>query len=496
MKTNRLRHLTLDFFRAVAPKINSNLNTNELNNISSMFHYVQSQLEAIDTEDSNQIEGLQYLDIFNPHLSIDQRGLSLKSLLEKTLGNEGWHLKWHNTAFGAEQPNPDWFAIEDTPEINIIFHVDPCKKELALTIWQPIQNYLLAFDRPPLPISILNYSQTNEKKPIGNHPQFLKALFQLEKVADSPLPVLIRGESGTGKEVMAEHLHNQSLNSSGPMVSINCAAFPKELLESELFGHEKGAFTGADKRKIGLIESATEGTLFMDEIGEMPLEMQAKFLRFLQNKEFRRIGGTQILHANVRLVFATHRDLEDMVKTNLFREDLYYRINVLSIELPSLKERKSDIPALVNRFLSELMISMNKSWHISPQLMAMFQSYDYPGNIRELKNIISRIATLSDEGILSPSTWPYQIKPDISDQKPETNLSPLTLPEISIPTNNEELKEAKKHIEEHLKKTIRDLELQYVQHHIEMSKGNVSEAATITGTNRTFFYKMLERAQN
>jgi two-component system, NtrC family, nitrogen regulation response regulator NtrX len=219
---------------------------------------------------------------------------------------------------------------------------------------------------------------------------------QVERVAASETRVCIRGETGTGKELVARTVHDRSARHSGPFVSLNCAAIPAELMESELFGHEKGAFTGAAVRHVGKFEQAHRGTLFLDEIGDMPLAMQAKLLRVLEENEIERVGGDRPIHVDVRVVVATHRDLEEQVKQGTFRQDLYHRIVVFSVVLPPLRERKEDIPALVGHFSAQ--VAEQNNWKVksfSKEALEELSRYEWPGNIRELRNAVERALLLS-----------------------------------------------------------------------------------------------------
>jgi PAS domain S-box-containing protein len=235
---------------------------------------------------------------------------------------------------------------------------------------------------------------------------FRKVLMYVEKVANTDSTVLILGETGTGKELIARALHNNSSRSKRSLVTVNCAALPAEMIESELFGHEKGAFTGAYEKKNGRFEYANQGTVFLDEIGELPLKLQSKLLRVLQEGEFQRLGGTETIKTNVRVVAATNRDLEKAVRKGEFREDLYYRLNVFPIEVPPLRERKEDIPLLVNHFVNKYAAKTGKTIHkISQKVQDKLMQYNWPGNIRELENVIERAVILSENGRLIIGDW-------------------------------------------------------------------------------------------
>jgi formate hydrogenlyase transcriptional activator len=236
---------------------------------------------------------------------------------------------------------------------------------------------------------------------IGNSPALESVLEQVEQVAPTDSTVLIQGETGTGKELIARAIHNLSARFGRPFIKLNCAAIPFDLLESELFGHERGAFTGAIAQKIGRFELADKGTLFLDEVGDIPPALQPKLLRVLQEQEFERLGSTRTHQVDVRLVAATNRNLVDMVKRNEFRSDLYYRLNVFPVPLPPLRERPEDIPALVEHFVGIYARRMQKQIeHIAPETMSALVSYEWPGNIRELQNFIERSVILTSGDVL------------------------------------------------------------------------------------------------
>jgi formate hydrogenlyase transcriptional activator len=236
---------------------------------------------------------------------------------------------------------------------------------------------------------------------IGRSPALETVLEQVERVAPTDSTVLIEGETGTGKELIARAIHNLSSRCGRAFIKLNCAAIPMDLLESELFGHERGAFTGAIAQKIGRFELADKGTLFLDEVGDIPLALQPKLLRVLQEQEFERLGSTRTHQMDVRLVAATNRDLTDMVKRSEFRSDLYYRLNVFPLMLPPLRARREDIPELVMHFVETLGRRLGREIErIPPETMSALSSYDWPGNIRELQNLIERAVILSNEGVL------------------------------------------------------------------------------------------------
>jgi len=250
---------------------------------------------------------------------------------------------------------------------------------------------------------------------IGNSPALEFVLAEVERVAPTDSTVLILGETGTGKELIARAIHNISARCGRPFIKLNCSAIPFDLLESELFGHEKGAFTGAVVQKIGRFEMADTGTLFLDEIGDLPLALQPKLLRVLQEQEFERLGSGRTHRINVRLVAATHRDLAETVKRNEFRSDLYYRLNVFPVVLPPLRERREDIPQLATHFVEIFARRMNKRIdHIPEGVLDAFVSYSWPGNVRELQNLVERAVIRSNNGVLPnplPDKNPVMVPP-------------------------------------------------------------------------------------
>lgn len=282
-------------------------------------------------------------------------------------------------------------------------------------------------------------------------------------VAETDTTVLIRGESGTGKELLAIAIHRASQRKNGPFIPVNCTAIPETLLESELFGHIKGSFTGASKSYAGLFQSAHGGTLFLDEIGDMPLHLQVKLLRVLQERQIRPVGSTQPIDVDVRIISATHRDLEEAIAAKQFREDLFYRLNVVSLVLPPLHERKEDIPVLANHFVQTLSSSMEKEVKgFTPEAMQTLIDAAWPGNIRQLYNVVEHAVTLTTSPLITEDLLHDAIK-----QQPKKILP---------------LAEAR-----------RQFEQQYLVQLLQTTQGNVSQAARIAHRNRTDFYKLLNR---
>jgi len=245
---------------------------------------------------------------------------------------------------------------------------------------------------------------------VGNSPPMRKAMELMEKVAPSKASVVITGQSGTGKEMVARAIHQLSPRRDKPFIAINCSAIPATLIESEMFGHERGAFTGADQRRLGAWELADAGTLFLDEVGEIPIELQAKFLRVLEEERLRRLGGKSEIAVDVRVISATNRDLKEEIKVGRFREDLYFRLNVFHINLAPLKERREDIPVLVQHFIDRFSRDAGKKLHgVSPQAMKFLTDYAWPGNIRELRNTLERAVILCGVGAIEPEHLPSEL---------------------------------------------------------------------------------------
>jgi transcriptional regulator with PAS, ATPase and Fis domain len=271
-------------------------------------------------------------------------------------------------------------------------------------------------------------AQPSSKGLVGSAPAFNRALAELQRVAQSELPVLLLGESGTGKELFARAMHEGSARARGPFVVVDCSGLTETLFESELFGYERGAFTGANQRKPGLVETAKGGTLFLDEIGDVPMAMQVKLLRLIESGTYRRVGGIETLQADFRLVAATHRPLRDMVAEKLFREDLYYRISTFPIRLPPLRERCDDIPILVDSLLARSASVSGVPIHASKAALALLESYEWPGNVRELRNVLERARLFADDGEIRPEHLGFDVTVSLPP-KPPSKIDDTTFEE-------------------------------------------------------------------
>lgn len=309
---------------------------------------------------------------------------------------------------------------------------------------------------------------------IADSPRMRDVLKTVDQIALSNATVLIEGASGTGKELLAHRMHEMSPRHKKPFVAVHCAALTDSLLASELFGHEKGAFTGASERKVGRFERAHEGTLFLDEIGEISAETQVKLLRVLQEREFERVGGTKTIKVDVRLICATNKNLHAEVQAGRFREDLYYRLNVINLKVPSLKERREDIPVLVNAFVKEFSRANNKKIkQVTEDAQEKLKAYDWPGNVRELKNIVERMVVLCDQEIIGVGNIPEDILSRTGAA--EGNTLPLS----GLGGNQQ----------------LEDVEREFIKAKLKEAHGNKSLAAKKLGISRRTLYRKIEEYQ-
>ncbi|HVZ74638.1 MAG TPA: sigma-54 dependent transcriptional regulator [Polyangia bacterium] len=309
---------------------------------------------------------------------------------------------------------------------------------------------------------------------VGDHPAMRLVLDRVEQIADTDASVLIRGETGTGKEVVARLVHGASGRRAGPFVAVNVSAIPEALAESELFGHVRGAFTGADKARTGRFVAAEGGTLFLDEIGEMPRGVQAKLLRALQDREVTPVGGTDPVRVDVRVVAATHRNLEEMVAAGTFREDLFYRLDVVPIEIPPLRERRADIPALAEHFRAEVNAREGRAVPgFAPEVLQRLSFYDWPGNVRELENLVERLVVLAGSRPIGMEDLPGHLRMTVVDLESAT----LDLPDAGVD----------------LRGFLTQVEERLICQALERTGGNKNRAAELLGMNRTTLVEKLRR---
>ena len=309
---------------------------------------------------------------------------------------------------------------------------------------------------------------------LGHHPVIEKVLSIARRVANTDSTVLIMGESGTGKELVARYIHANGGRSEQPFIAVNCGAIPSDLLESEMFGHERGAFTGAIAARMGMFQLANGGTIFLDEIGDMTVNLQVKLLRVLQEREIRPVGSDQTASVDVRVIAASNRDLSLEVGERRFREDLFYRLQVIPILLPPLRERRSDIPLLVGHFLDRYNTKHNgRSCRLADDAMVHLWEYDWPGNIRELENLIERLVILTEDGVVQMEHLPANVRSFVSEKK---------LPRPSLTEDGIDLNRA-----------VEEFEYQLIDEALRRTKGNKQAAARLLGLKRTTLVAKLRR---
>ncbi len=306
------------------------------------------------------------------------------------------------------------------------------------------------------------FRENNVQHIVGSAPSIFKIVQTIKTVRDSESSILIQGETGTGKEIVAQNIHFTGRRYHRPFVAVNCAAIPRELIESELFGYEKGAFTGATANRVGKFEEAADGTIFLDEVGEIELSVQAKLLRVLQEREIERLGTNKKCKVNFRLISSTNRNLKKEVEDGKFREDLFYRINVVTIEVPPLRERRQDIPLLASEFLNTFSLRENRLFALSDEVMDIFVHYDWPGNVRQLKNVIERAVVLARGERITMQELPNDLVVHCQKGKTASAVQPLKV-----------------------------LERQAINEALLLCNGNKSKAAKKLGISRKTFYKRL-----
>ena len=363
-------------------------------------------------------------------------------------------------------------AVEATRKGALDYITKPFRKErILLTIRRALDWQALRRENVALRESLAK--QMAYPSIIGSSPTIKSILNQIKQVAKSMATILIQGESGTGKELVAKAIHAHSDRCEKPFVTVDCTAIPEQIIESELFGHEKGAFTGAWRDKRGLVDEANQGTLFLDEIGELNTGMQAKLLRLLQEGEYKPVGGLNTKHADVRFVAATNHDLKELVVQRHFREDLFYRLNVISLRLPTLRERRDDIPLLVRHFVEAYSRLNSKEIRaIEPEAMSMLMARHWPGNVRELENVIER-------GVILCQSDQIRLEDFMTDVEHTESLPYFNETIFSLP-----FKEAKEAV-------IRAFHRQYVQAILRQNRGNISKAAEQAGLQRQYLHRII-----
>jgi DNA-binding NtrC family response regulator len=340
-------------------------------------------------------------------------------------------------------------------------------EDLRVLVRNALESHLLRTENERLRSELTGASSFGQL--VGSSQEMRRVYSLIEKVAQTEANVLITGESGTGKEVVAREIHTRSRASAGDFIAMNCAAMPEELIESELFGHEKGSFTGAAGKRIGKFEAANKGTLFLDEVGDMSLSTQAKVLRILEDKTFQRLGSNETLSSDARIISATNKDLDREVELKHFREDLYYRLCVVNISIPPLRERSSDIPSIAQMFCNRFSLAYRREvLSISKPVLKSLLEYDWPGNVRQLRNVIERAVVLSDSGEITLDNLPKDLLRKYALQ----NDSDITADMINVPSSLD-FKEAKK-----------EFERKYVERCLDQTAGNITQAAALLGMHR------------
>ncbi len=342
------------------------------------------------------------------------------------------------------------------------------------------------------PLTALVPTENAEFLPTGNSPGIRTLIELIRQVAPFNTSVLILGESGTGKERVARSVHANSERSNGVFVPVNCGAIPSELMESELFGHEKGAFTGALSTRKGRFELAEGGTLFLDEIGDMSLEMQVKLLRVLQERTFERVGGSRSIPCDVRIVAATHRDLKQAVAEGRFREDLYYRLNVFPLDVPALRERIGDLPMLVDELIAEVTKNSGASVGFSAAAVQQLANHKWPGNVRELANLVERMAIMHSGRTIEPADLPADYRTDVADD-PRMEVAAAAASAMDESRLNDAALEESEDLSVDLKEHLQQIERELIEHALQRSKGVVAEAARMLNVGRTTLVEKIRK---
>jgi DNA-binding NtrC family response regulator len=431
----------------------------------SNFDYAIAEAESVAdarTKLSREPADLLLLDVNLP-------GTSGLDYLRELKSQDGSPLVVILTAHGSERTAVEAIKSGAHDYLAKPFEVD----ELRLIVRNALETVRLRRENERLRETIARETGKGDGTFIGESKAMMRVRAMIEKVAETDATVLVRGESGTGKELVARAIHERSLTRrKGAFVAVNCAALPSELIESELFGHEKGAFTGASARRHGKFEQADGGTLFLDEIGDMSANVQAKLLRALEERRIERLGGNETIGVDVRIISATHRPLEQEIAAGNFRSDLFYRLRVVEIEIPPLRERREDIPALARAFAALSAARYNiESKTLSPAVLRRLIEYDWPGNVRELRNTIERAVVLAEGEELTPRDLPEEINAKATDAKTKQTISE-TPDALDVPFTGD------------FREDRREFERRYIARCLDDAGGNVTRAAAQLGMHR------------
>ncbi len=436
---------------------------------------IGDQYRVITTSDVKQIRSL--IKEFSPDIVFldlflgDYSGLSLLKQIKKELPQQACiMITEHGSIDTAVEAIKSGAENYITKNFNV--------KEIQGFIEQVLQKKLQHAQSEAL----MEESFRPYRELIGQSPPMLQVKEKIALAAQNDFTVLISGESGTGKELVARLIHKNSARAQEIFLPVNCGALPANLIESELFGHEKGAFTGADKRKLGKFEIASNGTMFLDEISELSLTAQVKLLRVLYNKEFERVGGTTVLRTNARIIAASNKDLNTLMAEGRFREDLFYRLNVFPIELPPLRQRREDIPLLLEYILRKKSRELGKpQTQLEPSAIDLFKQYDWPGNIREMENIVSRLIILAKDGLITSAMVAANLQPDMQETRDYFSDENLTW---------ENLNRAKRKASA---AAIEKVEREFLDKLLQKYDGNVIAAAKDLGLNKSTLYRMVQK---
>ena len=436
---------------------------------SAARYGMRKALKSISTHILEAQDGLAALDLIKetmPDVVLCDINMPKKNGLELLRSLDAFSNKPQViviTAFGSEKIAVEAMKAGAYDYLSKPYDID----ELRLTVHKALERAFLLRENEQLRQQIAGKQASDI---IGDSQVMQQVHRLIEKVAPTDVTVLITGKSGTGKELVARTIHAQSSRHTGPYVTMNCAAIPKDLVESELFGHEKGAFTGATTQRQGKFELAHGGTLFLDEIADMSLETQAKILRVLEDKSFTRLGGKEVLFADVRLISATNKNLEEEIKQGAFRQDLYFRLKVIEIKLPQLSERREDIPLLAQHYLALFAERHQKPIkQINREAMRVLTQYNWPGNVRELIHVLEQAVVLADHEILTPEDLPIELEP--SGANPAISVAP-ELGSFSFTDMKEEM--------------VQRFEQNLIEKALEQTIGNVSQAARLLKMKRQF----------
>jgi len=461
-------------------------NSQQVQQLVTIFEFIGESIHCLDS-----------LVELSQHLSADASEHFRTVILDDSVSDNAQSI--YN-----ENPRQPFLIISANPDVvldgNIVGKIAQPFRYAQLT--QELHNCQDFFNKRPSAVAIGGSHSMLFRSLVGRSEKIQDVRLLIEQVANTDANVLVLGESGTGKEVVARNVHYYSKRREGPFIPVNCGAIPPELLESELFGHEKGAFTGAFTARKGRFELAEGGTLFLDEIGDMPQPMQVKLLRVLQERTFERVGGTKTIACNVRIVAATHQQLESMISAGKFREDLYYRLNVFPIDMPALRDRKNDVPLLLQELVSRMESAYNTSIRFTQRCLESLMLHSWAGNVRELSNLVERLVILYPNNLVDVNDLPIKYRhldvpeyqPDYPEELQEQEVFAALFSgeeEIEIPERAMTRELPAEGV--NLKEMLSELEIDLIRQAIEQQDGVVSRAAEVLGMRRTTLVEKMRK---